>query len=217
MTKLTKRQRKKLKEREARKKEHENKVFQDAAKKKMVNIDETTLNEYHPSDVDINNPLVLEFYRYLKNQKVFGLFSKRYAFRKLTQREKSDALHSRDFIEIGNLTVTPDDSDFMKRIKVLRATIIPNVYDYGNWPNIRIHQVLGAYAKEYFKTKGVCNDKSEFYYQFMFGITSMVIAMFLMFGIIYYFWGKSILAVILLLLFIYSGFGIYKLCKFNIF
>lgn len=216
MAKLTKRQRKKLKEQEAKKKEYESKVFKDSVKK-GVNINETTLNEYHPSEVDIDNPLMLEFYRYLKNQKVFGLFSKCYGFRKLTQKEKRNALHYNHFIYIGNLTVTPDDSDFMKRIKIISATIIPNVYNYGNWPHIRMPQILGAYAKEYFKKKGVCNNKSEFYYQFMFGITSMVIAMFLIFGIIYYFWGKFILAVILLLLFIYSGFGIYKLCKFNVF
>lgn len=218
MAKLTKKQRKKLKEHEIKVKEQEDKKIQNDVKKGVVDISKTTLNEFNVSSVEINNPLILEFFRALKNQKIFGIFSKRYAFRKIEPSDKRSVLRNMDSLNVGNLTILPYNSDFIRRIKILNATIKENQYDHINhrWPYLSISEALGAYAKEYFKRKGSYLKNSELYYQFVFGMVSISIAMFLMFGIIYYFWGKVVLGIILLLLFIYSCVGIYKMCKFNI-
>lgn len=212
MTKTSKKQRKKLREQEERKKQLEKeKLFSD----NRLLLNNTIEPNCNVDYVDINNPLVLEFFRALKNQKVYGKFCKWHKIKTITQLERVEALRSKEFIDIGHLTVIPDGSDFIRRVKVLKRMIGYNNYnrDY-KWHGITIPHALGAYAKEYFSTHNVAISHSPMYYQFIFGTASLVIGMLIIFAIIFYFWGKGILSVVLLLFLVYSGIGIYKLCKF---
>lgn len=166
-------------------------------------------------DVDIHNPLVLEFFRALKNQKVYGRFCKWHEIKALSPFERVEALRSKEFVDIGDLSVIPDDSDFIKRVKVLKRMIGFNNYDRNyDWNVITVPRAFEAYAKEYFSTHKVAISHSPMYYQFIFGTASLVIGMLIIFAIIFYFWGKGVLSVVLLLFLVYSGIGIYKLCKF---
>ena len=211
MTKLSKKQRKKLKEREEKKKQIE--------EAKGFSNDELLNRTLEPTwktgNVDIHNPLVLEFFRALKNQKVYGRFCKWYEIKTLLPFERVEALRSKGFVDIGDLSVIPDNSDFIKRVKVLNRMIDCNNYDRSyNWNGITVPRAFEAYAKEYFSSKGAVNSGSPLHYQFMFGTASLIIGMLIIFGIIYYFWGKTVLVAVLFLILVYSGLGIYKLCKF---
>ena len=42
--------------------------------KEVLGIEETTLNAFHNSGVEPNNPIVLDFLKALKKQKVYGAF-----------------------------------------------------------------------------------------------------------------------------------------------
>ena len=64
------RQSKKVKLRKRRKTE----LKKAKVEKEVLGVRETTLNIYHNSGVETNNPIVLDFYKALKNQKVFGSF-----------------------------------------------------------------------------------------------------------------------------------------------
>lgn len=51
--------------------------------KEALDVRETTLNVYHNSGVETNDPIVLDFYKALKNQKVFGSFCSLFKMRGL--------------------------------------------------------------------------------------------------------------------------------------
>ena len=184
--------------------------------KEVLGVRETTLNVHHNSGVETNNPIVLDFYKALKNQKVFGSFCSLFKMRGLNVEEKKSALKTHEALTIGSFTILSFESDFIKRVKIIRRMIHENNYDHSKSVSIMsIPKALGYYAKEYFKDKEYPIKHSLLYYQFVFGTASVIIGLFMIFGLIYYFWGGLVLGILLIATFIYSCIGIYKLCNVN--
>lgn len=184
--------------------------------KEVLGVRETTLNVYHNSGVETNNPIVLDFYKALKNQKVFGSFCSLFKMRGLNVDEKKSALRTHELSYVGDIAIRPFESDFMKRVQIIRRMIYSNNYNHSKSISIMtVPKALGYYAKEYFKDKEYPIKHSLLYYQFVFGTASVIIGLFIIFGLIYYFWGGLVLGILLIATFIYSCIGIYKLCNVN--
>ena len=186
--------------------------------KKVLDVRETTLNDCHDSGVETNNPIVLDFYKALKNQKVFGSFCSLFKIRGLNTEEKKSALRTHKLSYVGSVAIRPFDSDFIKRVQIIRKMIYKNNYDHSKSVSLMtVSKALGYYAKEYFKDKKYPIKHSLLYYQFVFGTASVIVGLFMIFGLIYYFWGGLVLGIILIATFIYSCIGTYKLCNINLF
>lgn len=184
--------------------------------KEVLGVRETTLNVYHNSGVETNNPIVLDFYKALKNQKVFGSFCSLFKMRGLNVDEKKSALRTHELSYVGDIAIRPFESDFMKRVQIMRRMIQSNNYNHSkSVSTMTVPKALGYYAKEYFKDKEYPIKHSLLYYQFVFGTASVIIGLFAIFGLIYYFWGGLVLGILLIATFIYSCIGIYKLCNVN--
>ena len=184
--------------------------------KEVLGVRETTLNVYHNSGVETNNPIVLDFYKALKNQKVFGSFCSLFKMRGLNADEKKSALRTHELSYVGDIAIRPFESDFMKRVQIMRRMIQNNNYNHSkSVSTMTVRKALGYYAKEYFKDKEYPIKHSLLYYQFVFGTASVIIGLFMIFGLIYYFWGGLVLGIFLIATFIYSCIGIYKLCNVN--
>lgn len=184
--------------------------------KEVLGVRETTLNVYHNSGVETNNPIVLDFYKALKNQKVFGSFCSLFKMCGLNAEEKKSALRTHDLSYVGDIAIRPFESDFMKRVQIIRRMINSNNYNHSkSVSTMTVPKALGYYAKEYFKNKEYPIKHSLLYYQFVFGTASVIIGLFAIFGLIYYFWGGLVLGILLIATFIYSCIGIYKLCNVN--
>ncbi len=184
--------------------------------KEVLGVRETTLNVYHNSGVETNNPIVLDFYKALKNQKVFGSFCSLFKIRGLNTEEKKSALRTHELSYVGNVVIRPFESDFIKRVQIIRRMIHDNNYDHSKSISVMtVPKALGYYAKEYFNGKEYPVKHSLLYYQFVFGAASVIIGLFMIFGLIYYFWGGLVLGIILIVTFIYSCIGIYELCNVN--
>ena len=184
--------------------------------KEVLGVRETTLNVYHNSGVETNNPIVLDFYKALKNQKVFGSFCSLFKMRGLNADEKKSALRTHELSYVGDIAIRPFESDFMKRVQIMRRMIQSNNYNHSkSISTMTVRKALGYYAKEYFKDKEYPIKHSLLYYQFVFGTASVIIGLFAIFGLIYYFWGGLVLGILLIATFIYSCIGIYKLCNVN--
>lgn len=175
--------------------------------KEVLDVRETTLNVYHNSGVETNDPIVLDFYKALKNQKVFGSFCSLFKISGLNAEEKKSALKS----YVGSVAIRPFDSDFIKRVQIIRKMINYNNYDHSKSVSLMtVSKALGYYAKEYFKDKKYPIKHSLLYYQFVFGTASVIIGLSMICGLIYYFWGGLVLGIFLIATFIYSCIGIYK-------
>ena len=186
--------------------------------KKVLDVRETTLNDCHDSGVETNNPIVLDFYKALKNQKVFGSFCSLFKIRGLNTEEKKSALRTHKLSYVGSVAIRPFDSDFIKRVQIIRKMIYKNNYDHSKSVSLMtVSKALGYYAKEYFKDKKYPIKHSLLYYQFVFGTASVIIGLSMICGLIYYFWGGLVLGIILIATFIYSCIGTYKLCNINLF
>ena len=186
--------------------------------KEVLGVRETTLNVYHNSGVETNNPIVLDFYKALKNQKVFGSFCSLFKICGLNADEKKSALRTHELSYVGDIAIRPFESDFMKRVQIIRRMIHSNNYNHSkSVSTMTVRKALGYYAKEYFKDKEYPIKHSLLYYQFVFGTASVIIGLFMIFGLIYYFWGGLVLGILLIATFIYSCIGIYKLCDINLF
>jgi hypothetical protein len=184
--------------------------------KEVLGIRDTTLNVYHNSGVETNNPIVLDFYKALKNQKVFGSFCSLFKMRSLNAEEKKSALRTHELSYVGDIAIRPFESDFIKKVQILRRMIHNNNYNHSKSISVMtVPKALGYYAKEYFKDKEYPIKHSLLYYQFVFGTASVIIGLFMIFGLIYYFWGGLVLGILLIVTFIYSCIGIYKLCNVN--
>ena len=184
--------------------------------KEVLGVRETTLNVYHNSGVETNNPIVLDFYKALKNQKVFGSFCSLFKMHDLDAGEKISALRTNDIVHVGDIVIRPFESDFMKRVQIIRRMIRNNNYDHSkSVSTMTVRKALGYYAKEYFKNKKYSIKHSLLYYQFVFGTASVIVGLFMIFGLIYYFWGGLVLGILLIVTFIYSCIGIYELCNVN--
>lgn len=184
--------------------------------KEVLGVRETTLNVYHNSGVETNNPIVLDFYKALKNQKVFGSFCSLFKMCGLNADEKKSALRTHELSYVGDIAIRPFESDFMKRVQIIRRMINSNNYNHSkSVSTMTVRKALGYYAKEYFKDKEYPIKHSLLYYQFVFGAASVIIGLFTIFGLIYYFWGGLVLGILLIATFIYSCIGIYKLCNVN--
>ena len=184
--------------------------------KEVLGVRETTLNVYHNSGVETNNPIVLDFYKALKNQKVFGSFCSLFKICGLNADEKKSALRTHELSYVGDIAIRPFESDFMKRVQIMRRMIQNNNYNHSkSVSTMTVRKALGYYAKEYFKDKAYPIKHSLLYYQFVFGTASVIIGLFMIFGLIYYFWGGLVLGILLIATFIYSCIGIYKLCNVN--
>ena len=184
--------------------------------KEVLGVRETTLNVYHNSGVETNNPIVLDFYKALKNQKVFGSFCSLFKICGLNADEKKSALRTHELSYVGGIVIRPFESDFIKRVQIIRRMIHNNNYDHSkSVSTMTVRKALGYYAKEYFKDKEYPIKHSLLYYQFVFGTASVIIGLFAIFGLIYYFWGGLVLGILLIATFIYSCIGIYKLCNVN--
>lgn len=184
--------------------------------KEVLGVRETTLNVYHNSGVETNNPIVLDFYKALKNQKVFGSFCSLFKICGLNADEKKSALRTHELSYVGDIAIRPFESDFMKRVQIMRRMIQNNNYNHSkSVSTMTVRKALGYYAKEYFKDKEYPIKHSLLYYQFVFGTASVIIGLFMIFGLIYYFWGGLVLGILLIATFIYSCIGIYKLCNVN--
>lgn len=184
--------------------------------KEVLGVRETTLNVYHNSGVETNNPIVLDFYKALKNQKVFGSFCSLFKMCGLNADEKKSALRTHELSYVGDIAIRPFESDFMKRVQIMRRMIQSNNYNHSkSVSTMTVPKALGYYAKEYFKDKEYPIKHSLLYYQFVFGTASVIIGLFAIFGLIYYFWGGLVLGILLIATFIYSCIGIYKLCNVN--
>lgn len=184
--------------------------------KEVLGVRETTLNVYHNSGVETNNPIVLDFYKALKNQKVFGSFCSLFKMCGLNADEKKSALRTHELSYVGDIAIRPFESDFMKRVQIIRRMINNNNYNHSkSVSTMTVRKALGYYAKEYFKDKEYPIKHSLLYYQFVFGTASVIIGLFAIFGLIYYFWGGLVLGILLIATFIYSCIGIYKLCNVN--
>ena len=186
--------------------------------KEILDVRETTLNVYHNSGVETNDPIVLDFYKALKNQKVFGSFCSLFKIRGLNTEEKKSALRTHKLSYVGSVAIRPFDSDFIKRVQIIRKMIYKNNYDHSKSVSLMtVSKALGYYAKEYFKDKKYPIKHSLLYYQFVFGTASVIVGLFMIFGLIYYFWGGLVLGIFLIATFIYSCIGIHKLCNVNLF
>lgn len=186
--------------------------------KKVLGVRETTLNDCHDSGVETNNPIVLDFYKALKNQKVFGSFCSLFKMRGLDTVEKKSALRKHESCRVGDITIRPFESDFIKRVQIIRRMIYKNNYDHSKSVSLMtVSKALGYYAKEYFKNEKHPIKHSLLYYQFVFGTASVIIGLSMICGLIYYFWGGLVLGIILIATFIYSCIGTYKLCNINLF
>ena len=186
--------------------------------KKVLDVRETTLNDCHDSGVETNNPIVLDFYKALKNQKVFGSFCSLFKIRGLNTEEKKSALRTHKLSYVGSVAIRPFDSDFIKRAQIIRRMIYKNNYDHSKSVSLMtVSKALGYYAKEYFKDEKYPIKHSLLYYQFVFGTASVIIGLSMICGLIYYFWGGLVLGIILIATFIYSCIGTYKLCNINLF
>lgn len=184
--------------------------------KEVLGVRETTLNVYHNSGVETNNPIVLDFYKALKNQKVFGSFCSLFKIRGLNTEEKKSALRTHELSYVGNVAIRPFESDFIKRVQIIRRMIHENNYDHSKSISVMtVPKALGYYAKEYFNGKEYPVKHSLLYCQFVFGTASVIVGLFMIFGLIYYFWGGLVLGILLIATFIYSCIGIYKLCNVN--
>ena len=186
--------------------------------KEVLGVRETTLNVYHNSGVETNNPIVLDFYKALKNQKVFGSFCSLFKICGLNADEKKSALRTHELSYVGDIAIRPFESDFIKRVQIMHRMIQNNNYNHSkSVSTMTVRKALGYYAKEYFKDKEYPIKHSLLYYQFVFGTASVIIGLFMIFGLIYYFWGGLVLGIILIAIFFYSCIGIYKLCDINLF
>lgn len=186
--------------------------------KEVLGVRETTLNVYHNSGVETNNHIVLDFYKALKNQKVFGSFCSLFKICGLNAVEKKSALRTHELFYVGDLAIRPFESDFIKRVQIICRMIRNNNYDHSkSVSTMTVRKALGYYAKEYFKDKEYPIKHSLLCYQFVFGTASVIIGLFMIFGLIYYFWGGLVLGILLIATFIYSCIGIYKLCDINLF
>lgn len=186
--------------------------------KKVLGVRETTLNDCHDSGVETNNPIVLDFYKALKNQKVFGSFCSLFKMHGLDTVEKKSALRKHESFCVGDITIRPFESDFIKRAQIIRRMIYKNNYDHSKSVSLMtVSKALGYYAKEYFKDEKYPIKHSLLYYQFVFGTASVIIGLSMICGLIYYFWGGLVLGIILIATFIYSCIGTYKLCNINLF
>lgn len=186
--------------------------------KKVLDVRETTLNDSHDSGVETNNPIVLDFYKALKNQKVFGSFCSLFKMRGLDTVEKKSALRKHESCCVGDITIRPFESDFIKRVQIIRRMIHINNYDHSKSVSLMtVSKALGYYAKEYFKDEKYPIKHSLLYYQFVFGTASVIIGLSMICGLIYYFWGGLVLGIILIATFIYSCVGTYKLCNISLF
>lgn len=184
--------------------------------KEVLGVRETTLNVYHNSGVETNNPIVLDFYKALKNQKVFGSFCSLFKMRGLNVEEKKSALRTHELSYVGDVAIRPFESDFMKRVQIIRRMIHNNNYDHSKSISVMtVPKALGYYAKEYFKDKEYPVKHSLLYYQFVFGTASVIVGLFMILGLIYYFWGGLVLGIVLFAIFFYSCIGIYELCNVN--
>jgi hypothetical protein len=184
--------------------------------KEVLGIEETTLNVYHNSGVEPNNPIVLDFLKALKKQKVYGSFCSLFKMYGLSTEEKKSALRTHNLSYVGDIAIKPFESDFMKRVQIIGRMIHSNNYDHSKSLSIMtVRKALGYYAKEYFKDKEYPIKHSLLYYQFVFGTATLIIGLLMIFGLIYYFWGGLVLGIILIMIFIYSCIGIYKLCNVN--
>ena len=165
-----------------------------------------------------NHQLVQDFCRALKNKKVFGLFRIRYSIRDVSPVGKRNALRAFGPIPLNGITLydSTNDSDLIKRLKVLIIMIELNNYDVRKWKklnNTTISSYLKFYAEDYLSKKSYPIKHSLLYYQFLFGIGSAVVGLVLMFCLIYYMWVYSALIAMLGLLLVYSAsvtIGIYK-------
>lgn len=157
-----------------------------------------------------NHQLVQDFCRALKGKKAFGLFRIRYSIRDISPLEKRNALKAFSQLRLDSITLynMTNDSDLLKRIKVLISMIHLNNYDVRKWEknhNIGLTNFLELYAKDYLSKKSYPIKHSLLYYQFLFGIGSVVVGLVLMFYLIYYMWGCSVLITMLGLLLVYSA------------
>ena len=178
--------------------------------KEVLGVRETTLNIYHNSGVETNNPIVLDFYK--------ALFCSLFKMHNLDAGEKISALRTHELSYVGDIAIRPFESDFVKRVQIIRRMIHNNNYNHSkSISTMTVRKALGYYAKEYFKDKEYPIKHSLLYYQFVFGTASVIIGLFMIFGIIYYFWGGLVLGILLIATFIYSCIGIYKLCDVNLF
>jgi hypothetical protein len=165
-----------------------------------------------------NHQLVQDFYRALKDKKVFGLFRIRYSIRDVSPIEKRNALRAFGYVPFNGITLynVTNDSDLIKRLKVLYSMIHLSNYDVRKWEKINhigVINFLELYAKDYLSKKSYPIKHSVLYYQFLFGIGSAVVGLVLMFCLIYYMWGYLALITMLGLLLVYSAsvtIGIYK-------
>ena len=165
-----------------------------------------------------NHQLVQDFCRALKNKKAFGLFSIRYSIRDISPVEKRNVLRAFNHIHLNDITLynMTNDSDLIKRLKVLLSMIHLNNYNVRKWEKINyigVTNFLVLYAKDYLSKKSYPIKHSLLYYQFLFGIGSTVVGLALMFCLIYYMWGYLVLIAMLGLLLVYSAtvtIGIYK-------
>ena len=192
-------------------------------------IIEKTLNKDYWADVSLKNPLVLYFYKALKRQKVFGAFCAVFKMSRLLYLEKKNALKVKSYtFQIGNLDILEQTLfsnsgeptfGFLGKIGILNAMTqsIPSEQSKLIDSKMTRPKALWYYAKEYFKDKEYPIKHSLLYYQFVFGTASVIIGLFVIFGLIYYFWGGLVLGILLIATFIYSCIGIYKLCNVNIF
>ena len=80
-----------------------------------------------------NHQLVQDFYRALKDKKVFGLFRIRYSIRDISPVEKRNALRAFGYVSFNGITLynVTNDSDLIKRLKVLIIMIhLNNLYNH---------------------------------------------------------------------------------------
>lgn len=165
-----------------------------------------------------NHQLIQDFCRALKDKKVFGLFHIRYSIKDVSPVEKRNALRSFGPLPLNDITLynMTNDSDLIKRLKILFRMICLNNYDVRKWEkldNTSVTSYLKFYAEDYLSKKSYPIKHSLLYYQFLFGIGSAVVGLVLMFFLIYYMWGYSALIAMLGLLLAYSAIvtmGIYK-------
>ena len=103
---------------------------------------------------------------------------------------------------------TTNHSDLIKKLKILFRMICLNNYDVRKWEkldNTSVTSYLKFYAKDYLSKKSYPIKHSLLFYQFLFGIGSTVVGLVLMFCLIYYMWGYSVLITMLGLLLVYSA------------
>ena len=92
--------------------------------KEVLGVRETTLNVCHDSGVETNNPIVLDFYKALKNQKVFGSFCSLFKTRSLNTEEKKSALRTHELSYVGSVAIRPFENDFIKKVQIIRSKIL---------------------------------------------------------------------------------------------